>query len=92
MNTSTQRRVIFSADDFGMSVEVNEAIEEAHRKGLLSTASLMVAAPAFEDALRRAQRMPDLRLGLHLVAIEGDSCLHLPIITDEKGWFGRNQV
>ncbi|MCX5614893.1 hopanoid biosynthesis-associated protein HpnK [Bombella saccharophila] len=92
MNTSTQRRVIFSADDFGMSVEVNEAIEEAHRKGLLSTASLMVAAPAFEDALRRAQRMPDLRLGLHLVVIEGDSCLHLPIITDEKGWFGRNQV
>ncbi len=92
MTVSSPRRVIFSADDFGMSVEVNEAIEEAHRKGLLSTASLMVAAPAFEDALKRARKMPDLRLGLHLVVIEGDSLLHLPIITDQQGWFGRNQL
>lgn len=92
MTVSSPRRVIFSADDFGMSVEVNEAIEEAHRKGLLSTASLMVAAPAFEDALRRAQKMPDLRLGLHLVVIEGDSLLHLPVITDRQGWFGSNQL
>ncbi|MBA5725941.1 hopanoid biosynthesis-associated protein HpnK [Bombella favorum] len=92
MTVAPDRRVIFSADDFGMSVEVNEAIEEAHRNGLLSTASLMVAAPAFEDALRRAQRMPNLKLGLHLVVIEGDSQLHLPIITDQKGWFGSNQL
>ncbi|WP_282799730.1 hopanoid biosynthesis-associated protein HpnK [Bombella apis] len=92
MTVSSPRRVIFSADDFGMSVEVNEAIEEAHRNGLLSTASLMVAAPAFEDALRRAKRLPNLRLGLHLVVIEGDSLLHLPIITDQKGWFGSNQL
>lgn len=92
MTSLPSRRVIFSADDFGMSVEVNEAIEEAHRKGLLSTASLMVAAPAFEDALRRAQKMPSLRLGLHLVVIEGDSSLKLPAITDEDGWFGRDQL
>ncbi|MCX8667746.1 hopanoid biosynthesis-associated protein HpnK [Acetobacteraceae bacterium B3987] len=92
MTVAPDRRVIFSADDFGMSVEVNEAIEEAHRNGLLSTASLMVAAPAFEDALKRAQRMPNLKLGLHLVVIEGDSLLHLPVITDQQGWFGRNQL
>lgn len=92
MTVAPDRRVIFSADDFGMSVEVNEAIEEAHRNGLLSTASLMVAAPAFEDALRRVQRMPNLKLGLHLVVIEGDSLLHLPVITDQKGWFDSNQL
>ncbi|UMM64323.1 hopanoid biosynthesis-associated protein HpnK [Aristophania vespae] len=86
------RRVIISADDFGMSEEVNEAIEKSHRDGVLTTASLMVAGPAFEDALKRARRLPNLRLGLHLVVIEGDSVLKDPLITDEKGWFGRDQL
>ena len=69
------RRAIFSADDFGLSLAVNEGIERAHRKGLLSTASLMVAGDAAADALRRARQMPDLRIGLHLVAIEGPAVL-----------------
>ncbi|MDT8870079.1 hopanoid biosynthesis-associated protein HpnK [Komagataeibacter rhaeticus] len=49
------KRVIISADDFGLSEEVNEAIEIAHRDGLLSTASLMVSGPAATDAVRRAK-------------------------------------
>lgn len=69
------RRLIVSADDFGLSEEVNEAIEIAHRDGLLSTASLMVAGPASMDAVRRARRLPNLRVGLHLVVIEGDTAL-----------------
>ncbi|MBS1020477.1 hopanoid biosynthesis-associated protein HpnK [Gluconobacter cerinus] len=86
------RRAIVSADDFGMSLEVNEAIEAAHRKGVLSTVSLMVAGNAAADAVRRAKAMPDLKVGLHVVAIEGKSVLDLPAITDEQGWFGRNQL
>lgn len=89
---SSPHRAIISADDFGMSYEVNEAIEQAHRQGVLTTTSLMVAAPAAEDALRRARRLPSLRIGLHLVTIEGDSVLKLPAITDPGGWFGRNQL
>ncbi|MXV43806.1 hopanoid biosynthesis-associated protein HpnK [Saccharibacter sp. 17.LH.SD] len=89
---SHQRRVIISADDFGMSLEVNEAIEKAHREGVLTTTSLMVAAPAAQDAIERARRMPNLKVGLHLVTIEGDSILKLPAITDTQGWFGRNQL
>lgn len=69
------RRAILSADDFGLSLAVNEGIERAHREGLLSTASLMVAGDAAEDAVRRARRMPDLRIGLHVVAIEGPAVL-----------------
>ena len=92
MSLPAQRRAIVSADDFGMSEEVNEAIEIAHREGILSTASLMVAGPAAVDAVRRAKKMPDLRVGLHVVAIEGKSVLDLPAITDEQGWFGRNQL
>ncbi|MGI4809947.1 MAG: hopanoid biosynthesis-associated protein HpnK [Janthinobacterium lividum] len=69
------RNHIISADDFGLSVEVNEAIELAHRRGILTTASLMVAGPAAADAVRRAKALPSLAVGLHLVAVEGDSVL-----------------
>ncbi|GAO40243.1 hopanoid biosynthesis associated protein [Sphingomonas changbaiensis NBRC 104936] len=60
------RRLIVTADDFGLSMEVNEAVEEAHRKGILTSTSLMTAGPAAEDAIRRAKRLPDLGVGLHL--------------------------
>jgi chitin disaccharide deacetylase len=59
-------RLIVTADDFGMSLEVNEAVEQAHREGILTCASLVVAGDAAEDAVRRARRMPGLGVGLHL--------------------------
>ena len=77
------KRAIISADDFGLSLGVNEAIEQAHRHGILSTASLMVAGPAAADAVRRAKAMPDLRVGLHLVVIEGPSVLGGQIGSDQ---------
>lgn len=60
------RRLIVTADDFGMSLEVNEAVEQAHRNGILTCASLVVAGEAAEDAVRRAKAMPTLDVGLHL--------------------------
>lgn len=69
------KEVIVTADDFGLSEAVNEAVEQAHRAGILTTASLMVGAPAAADAVRRARRLPSLRVGLHVVAIEGPACL-----------------
>lgn len=65
------RRLILTADDFGLSPAVNEAIEEAHRRGALSAASLMVGAKAAEDAVERARRLPSLGVGLHLVVAGG---------------------
>jgi hopanoid biosynthesis associated protein HpnK len=62
--------LIVTADDFGLAEEINEAVEIAHRHGILSAASLMVAGPAAEDAVRRARRLPNLRVGLHLVLLE----------------------
>lgn len=60
------KHLVVTADDFGMSLEVNEAVEEAHRGGILTNASLVVAGAAAEDAIRRAKRMPGLGVGLHL--------------------------
>jgi chitin disaccharide deacetylase len=63
--------LIVTADDFGAAREVNEAVEAAHRRGVLTSASLMIGAPAAADAIGRARRMPALRVGLHLVLVEG---------------------
>ena len=65
------KRLVITADDFGADVAVNEAVEEAHLRGVLTAASLMVAAPAALDAVARARRLSGLRVGLHLVLVEG---------------------
>jgi hopanoid biosynthesis associated protein HpnK len=92
---ATRRRVIVSADDFGLSEAVNEAVERAHRDGILHSASLMVAGRAVEDAVRRARAMPGLRVGLHLVAVEGPAVLpptRIPRLVGPDGQFPRDQL
>lgn len=82
------KRLIVSADDFGISPEVNEAVERAHRNGILRAASLMVAAPAASDAIARARRLPDLAVGLHVVLVNGRPTLpaeRVPDLVDERG-------
>ncbi|HVC63398.1 MAG TPA: hopanoid biosynthesis-associated protein HpnK [Acetobacteraceae bacterium] len=89
------QRVVFSADDFGLSEAVNEAVERAFRDGVLNAASLMVAGPAAADAVRRALALPGLRVGLHLVAIEGRAVLppaEIPDLVDASGSFPSDQM
>jgi hopanoid biosynthesis associated protein HpnK len=89
------KEVIFSADDFGLTPSVNEAIERAHRDGILDQASLMVAGPAAEDAIRRAHALPSLRVGLHLVVIEGPAVsppAEIPDLVDATGQFPSDQL
>lgn len=89
------RRVVLTADDFGLSESVNEAIERAHREGILGATSLMVAGPAAADALARARRLPRLRVGLHLVLVEGPAVLSpdkIPGLVDASGWFSSRQA
>ena len=45
------KTAIITADDFGVSREVNEAVERAHRDGILTVASLMVTGAACDDAV-----------------------------------------
>lgn len=61
-----RKAIIITADDFGLTEAVNEAVEQAHVRGVLGTASLMVGAKAAADAVERALRLPSLKVGLHL--------------------------
>jgi hopanoid biosynthesis associated protein HpnK len=87
--------LIITADDFGLHLSVNQAVERAHREGVLSATSLMVAAPAAADAVARARALRSLRVGLHLVLADGQAMLpreEIPNLVDAQGRFGSDMV
>lgn len=89
------RHVIITADDFGLNRSVNEAVEQAASGGVLSAASLMVGAPAAADAIARARRLPQLKVGLHLVLTDGRALLpphEIPDLAGHEGQFRRGMV
>lgn len=73
------KHLIITGDDFGLAEPVNEAIVEGHRRGILTSASLMVGAASAQDAVMRARALPSLKVGLHLVVVEGR-----PVLAPER--------
>lgn len=58
--------LIVNADDFGLSKRVNEAIIQAHRDGIVTSATLMANMPGFHHAVVLAKRNGSLGIGLHV--------------------------
>ncbi len=84
------RRLIVNADDFGRSSSINLAVGEAHRNGILTTASLMVNEPAFAEAVTLARGHPRLGVGLHLTLSHGRPALppeQVPGLINARGEF-----
>lgn len=67
--------LIFNADDFGFTPDVNAGIIHCHRNGVLRATTLMANGEAFDDAVRLARETPSLDIGCHLVLIQGRSLL-----------------
>jgi chitin disaccharide deacetylase len=67
--------LVVNADDFGLTVDVNRGIVDAHTRGILTATTLMANGSAFDDAVRRASQNPTLDIGVHLVLIGGRSVL-----------------
>jgi hopanoid biosynthesis associated protein HpnK len=87
------KRLIVTADDFGLTIPVNEAVEEGHRRGILTAASLMVTGEAAADAVARAKHLPKLGVGLHLVLVDGVPVLppeQIPHLVGSDGRFSPN--
>lgn len=84
------RRLIVTADDFGRALPVNEAVEDANRRGILTAASLMVAGDAAADAVARAKALPGLSVGLHATLVDGTPVLpaaDIPALVGSDGRF-----
>jgi hopanoid biosynthesis associated protein HpnK len=90
-----ERAAIVTADDFGFSREVNAGVIRAHREGVLTATSLMVAGAARDEAAALARENPQLDVGLHLVVCRGRSVLgpeRLTGVVDAAGDFAETPV
>jgi len=61
------KKLILSADDFGLHESINESIEMAYREGVLTSASLAATGESFDHAVYIAKQNPRLGAGIHLV-------------------------
>lgn len=89
------KQLIITSDDFGLSSGVNRAVEQAWKNGLLTVASIMPGAAAFNEAVKIARRNPGLQVGLHLTLVQGRSVLppiESPELVDAQGNFSDNPV
>ena len=50
------RTIVINADDFGRSIERNDAIDFAFKHGIIGSAALIVNSPYTQDAVNKAIR------------------------------------
>ena len=87
--------LIVNADDFGLSPGINAGIIEGFEKGVLTSASIMVNAPAFEQAVQLALMYDGLGIGVHLNVLRGKAVLppaEIPSLVDPAGRFMRSPI
>ena len=85
------RRLIVNADDFGLSAGVNQGIQDAALAGVVTSATMMVNTPGFDDAVRCAAGLRGtLGVGLHLNLTTGAPVARaseVPSLVDGAGRF-----
>jgi hopanoid biosynthesis associated protein HpnK len=87
------RRCIINADDFGVSPGVNRGIVESFRNGVLTSTTMLVNLPWFDDAVAAARDNPDLPLGIHLSLLWGPPVAGpaaVPTLVESGGLFPRS--
>jgi len=87
---ATEKRLIVNADDLGRTPGINAGIFEAHDRGLVTSATLMVGFTPAEEAIDAWTRSPEIGIGLH-VALTGGRPLspreEVPSLVDGEGRF-----
>ena len=66
------KNLIVSADDLGWTEGVNRGIAEAHRNGIVTSASLLANGAAFASGVELARSTPGLGVGVHLNLSDGE--------------------
>ncbi|ANU35394.1 chitin disaccharide deacetylase [Vibrio scophthalmi] len=80
-------KVIFNADDFGLTAGVNNGIVQAFRHGVVRSTTLMVDMPGESHAVALAAQVPELKVGLHLRFTAGKPLTGHQSLVGEHGLF-----
>lgn len=81
--TTSARRLVINADDLGFTRGVNRGIFECAAAGTVTSASVMVNTPGFDDAMQ-GRASVNLGLGLHLNLIDGRPLTVAPSLTNPE--------
>jgi len=68
-------KVLFNADDFGLTKGVTDGIIEAYKYGVVRSTTILMNGPAKDYAITRAKEHPHLHIGVHLVLTMGQPIL-----------------
>ncbi len=82
------KRLIVNADDLGRTGGINRGVVEAHRRGIVTSATVMVNYASAREVAAIARENPDLGLGLHVQLTGGPSALpreRLRSVVDAEG-------
>ena len=84
------RNLIVNADDLGWTAGVNRGIAEAHRNGIVTSASLLANGEAFAEAVELVRDTGGLGLGVHLNLNDGPPVApreSVPSLVNDAGEF-----
>jgi predicted glycoside hydrolase/deacetylase ChbG (UPF0249 family) len=84
------KRIIMTADDFGMSEEINSGVKRGIEVGVINGVSVMVNMPYFGDAVAFLLKHPEVSVGLHFNLTEGRAISQqrdIPHLVSHQGWF-----
>jgi hopanoid biosynthesis associated protein HpnK len=95
MSEMNMKRLIINADDCGYTRGINQGIIEGHKRGIITSCSLMVGADYFDDAVERLKNAEGLSVGIHLTLSNVKSTLsanQVPLLVNKNGYFPKTPV
>jgi len=86
-------KVLFNADDFGLTKGVTDGIIKAHTEGVVDSTTLMMNGYAVDYAVVQAKQNPSLKVGIHLVLTWGKPMANnVPDLIKSDGTFKYNNT
>ena len=80
--------LIVNADDLGIHPRINAGILSAYRRGILTSCSMLMTTPYFDETIRDYARPETLPIGIHLSLTQGKAVApheEVPDLIDEEG-------
>jgi predicted glycoside hydrolase/deacetylase ChbG (UPF0249 family) len=87
--------LIVNADDLGIHPSIDAGIAQAYQQGIVTSATLFVTTPFFEQAVKEVVEATGIPVGLHLSLTTGKSCAppaRVPLLVNRDGFFRRSAI